>query len=224
MKENKLKDLIEFVGLDYRKEILKMAAVLLVSIICGVALFIFLKQIMLLVIMVIIGLLFVYLMISNYSSRKMHILKERDDELISIINYFRTFINNHNNVYQSFKKLLLYSSDWMKDKLERFISDIDIDKSVKPFIDFANNFEFGIAKNLMLSIYQMVDEGEDNLHLMQFDSLFISLSETHMEELRNKKDKSLSSMTAFPMVATVGITILLSFSIISVVGDLINVI
>lgn len=224
MKENKLKDLIEFVGLDYRKEILKMAAVLLVSIICGAVLFIFLKQIMLLVIMVIIGLLFVYLMISNYSSRKMHILKERDDELISIINYFRTFINNHNNVYQSFKKLLLYSSDWMKDKLERFIGDIDIDKSVKPFIDFANNFEFGIAKNLMLSIYQMVDEGEDNLHLMQFDSLFISLSETHMEELRNKKDKSLSSMTAFPMVATVGITILLSFSIISVVGDLINVI
>lgn len=223
MKENKLKELIEFIGLDYKKEMIKLICILGISLIGGVALFIFLKQILFLIVAVILGAVCDYLLISNYSTKKMKIIKDRDDELISVINYFRTFVSNHNNVYQSFKKLLAYSSDWMKEKLERFIDDIDLDKSVKPFIDFANNFEFGIAKNLMLSIYQMVDEGEDNLHIMQFDSLFATLAENHMDELRTKKEKSLNSMQAFPMIATVGITILLSFSIISVVGDLINV-
>ncbi|MCF0107769.1 MAG: hypothetical protein HUJ59_02015 [Bacilli bacterium] len=224
MKENKLKDLIEFIGLDYKKEIWKIIGIIFLFLTLGVVAYFFLKLIMLPILCCIIAVVAVYLLISSYSSKKNQILKDRDDELISVINYFRTFINNHNNVYQSFKKILIYSSDWMKDKLERFLSDIDSDKSVKPFIDFANNFQFGIAKNLMLSIYQMVDEGEDNLHFMQFDALFLSLTETHMDEMKSKKEKSLNSMQTYPMIATVGITIILSFSIISVVGDLINVI
>lgn len=223
MRENRLKKLIEFIGLDYKKEMLKLLFVSLAFSSAGIVAFIFLKEIIFIPIAVLLAGIFCYLIINSYSNKKAKILHDRDDEFISVINYFQTFVLNKNNVYQSFKKLLDYSSYWMKERIEKFLEDIDIDKSVKPFIDFSNNFQMGIVKNIMLSIYQMVDEGEDQKHLIQFETLFLQLNRQHSEEIRDKKTKSLTALSAFPMVGAMMITLLLSFSIIAVVGEMINV-
>lgn len=223
MKNNSIRSLIEFIGLDFKKEIIKITCAALIPLLLGGVGYYFLKEIMLLPISLVISLIAIYVFISLYKSKKTSILKQRDEEFINLINYFQSFVTNKNNVYQSFKKLVDYSSSWMKAKLERFLNDIDQDKSVKPYIDFANNFQINIAKNIMLSIYQMVDEGEDNKHLYQFVTLFSQLSEKHLDEQKEAKKKSLSVLSAFPMVGAMMITLLLTFSIISVVGEMVNV-
>ena len=223
MKENKFKKLIDFIGLNYKKELLKTALIFAACLMVGITLTIILKNMFFSAIFLIIAVFSLYIQYFFYSSKKENILKERDEEFVTIINYFQTFVTNKNNVYNSFKKTLEYCSEWMRNELGIFLRNIDDDKSVKPYIDFSENFRIKIAKNIMLSIYQMVDEGEDERHLIQFESLFEQLSNKFIEEEKTNKSKSLSSITIFPLIGSVLITIILSISIIGIVEDIVNV-
>lgn len=220
----KLKNRIEFIGLEVKTEIIKMVIFFIIPVIFAVILYFFTKSWLFLLFGISLSFIILYLFLSSYKSKEENILKSRDFEFINVINYFQTFIANGNNVYQSFKKLINYSSDWMKETIQNFLSDVDADKSVKPFIDFAKNFRINFSENIMLSIFQMVDTGETNKQLIHFESLLKDVTRKSKEELKDKKNKTMGMYASFPVVGAAYITILLSISIISVMGELINVI
>ena len=221
---NQLKKTIEFIGLNYKTELIKIIIGNIVVIAATAVGIIFLKM----PIIAIFGLLFVfltnYVFFYIYSSRKMMLVKNRSDEFVHIISYFRIFIKNKNNVYQSFNKLLSYSSEWMKERIETMLRAIDSDKSIKPFVDFADKFEFPIARNVMISIYQMVEEGESIEHLNQFTVLFEQMSQTLNEERKDLKSRSFDIVNYFPIIGSGLITLALTISMLSYVGEMINVI
>ena len=221
--KSSLKDTIEFTGLNYMKEITKIVLVNILFILIGFAVYYFTRN---LVSTVFVGLflsLVDYVIISSYGSKRRKILAEREEEFIVIISYFEVFINNNKNVYQSFKMSLQYCSDWMRDRIEEFIKQIDDDKSIQPFVNFANNFTTPIVGNVMLSIYQMVEQGENENQLTQFTLLFEQLSKSHQQDLIDKKKNSLDSMNSYPLIGAGGITILVTFCVISLLGEMINV-
>lgn len=224
MKQNKLKSLIELVGLNYKKEMIKLVTINVTIIICAVLALLFFRQTFVLVLIISFLVLANYFFLSSYSTRRKILEREHNEEFIALMSYFQTFVTNRNNVYQCFNKLLEFSSYWMKERIERFLTSVDTDKSVKPYVDFASHFSLGIAKNVMLSIYQMIDQGESSTQLMQFSYLFQNMSESHHAELKERKVKSLGSVTAFPLAGAGAIVIILSISIISVVGEMVNVI
>ena len=222
--KNKLKELIEFCGYSYKKEMLLIAIINVTSLLGLVLLYLFLKN-LLFVIIAFLGVIFInYFLLTRYKDKKRSILKDRENELVSIISYFEVYIHNKNNVYQSFNNLIPYCSDWMKERIEELLKDIDLDKSVTPFIKFANNFEQLSAHSLMLSIYQMVDQGENSKQLLQFKTIFDELSKNRQKEMMETKEKGLSNMSIFPLIGAGLITVTLTIAILSILGDLINVI
>ena len=224
MMKNKLKDTIEFVGLSYRKEILKIVLISLALLISAALMLYFLKNIIY-TIMILIALVVVdYMLLTRYNDKKKMLIKARENELITLITYFEVYIRNKNNVYQSFNLLIPYCSSWMKDKIETLLKEIDSDKSVQPFVNFANNFEQLSSHSLLLSIYQMVDQGESSEQLAQFDVIFDEIARNRHKEMKEQKEKSLSNMSTFPLRGAGAITVVLTISIISVLGDLMNVI
>ena len=224
MMKNKLKETIESVGLSYRKEILKIVLINLALLLGTGAIYYFTKNIVY-TIMLLIGLVVVnYMLLSRFSDLKKALIKKHENELITIITYFEVYIRNKNNVYQSFNLLIPYCSSWMKDKVETLLKEIDNDKSVQPFVNFANNFEQLSSHSLLLSIYQMVDQGENSHQLEQFDIIFDELARNRHKEMMEQKEKSLGNMSTFPLVGAGAITVILTISIISVLGDLMNVI
>ena len=224
MMKNKLKETIESVGLSYGKEILKIVLVNLVLLLGTVAIYYFTKNIVY-TIMLLIGLVVVnYMLFSRFGDLKKALIKKHENELITIITYFKVYIRNKNNVYQSFNLLIPYCSSWMKDKVETLLKEIDNDKSVQPFVNFANNFEQLSSHSLLLSIYQMVDQGENSTQLEQFDVIFDELARNRHKEMMEQKEKSLGNMSTFPLIGAGAITVTLTISIISVLGDLMNVI
>ena len=224
MKKNKLKELIDFVGLSYKKEMTMLIIVNAVLFIAAVLIYIFLRNVIYTV-LVIVGIAVVdYFFLSRYGDKKKAILKNRENELIALISYFEVYIKNNSNVYQSFVQLIPYSSDWMKDKIEELLKEIDNDKTVQPFINFANNFQMLSVHSLMLSIYQMVEQGENSEQLTNFSLVFDELSSARNKEIIEKKEKALSNMSTFPLVGAGLITITLTISVLSILGDLINVI
>ena len=160
----------------------------------------------------------------RYSNRKKEIIDSHEDEFVTIISYFQIFIQNNANVYQAFQNTLSYASEWMQEKIQLFLINIDRDKTVKPFVDFAKNFKSAIAHNVMLSIYQMIDEGESGSHMLQFSILFDQLSNSQHKTRLDRKEKSLSGLSSFPLLGAGLITLLITFGIITIMGDMINVI
>ena len=222
--KNNFKETIEFVGLSYKKELLKIIIVNAVFII-GILLLYFLFDYLIYAIVAVIGLLAVdYLLISRYKDKKNLMLKKREDELIAIISYFEIYLQNKNNVYQSFNLLIPFCSPWMKDKIETFLREIDKDKTVQPFVNFANNFKQLASHSLMLSIYQMVDQGETTDQLKQFNVIYDELARNRNKEMIEQKERSLVNMSTFPLAGAGLITVTLTISILSLLGDLINVI
>lgn len=216
-------ELLAFIGANKRIEILKLALINAGIIVSFTLVVVFLKQWMLALVGVMAMAIMNYLIFSSYLSRKREILKDRENELITIIGYFQFFISNSYNVYQAFKSLIPYSSPWMEEQILSLINDIDNDKSVKPFMTFANKFTNKVAGNVMLSIYQMVDEGENNIHMLQFESLFQQLSKDLNEQRIDEKERSMGSISSLPLIGAGAITVLLTFGIVSVMGEMISV-
>ena len=223
MMKNKLKDTIEFVGLSYKKEILKIVLVTLVLLAGAALIFFFLKNIIYTIMLLIATAVVDYMLLTRFNDKKKMLIKARENELITLITYFEVYIKNKNNVYQSFNLLIPYCSSWMKDKIETLLKEIDSDKSVQPFVNLANNFVQLSSHSLLLSIYQMVDQGESSEQLAQFDVIFDEIARNRHKEMKEQKEKSLSNMSTFPLIGAGAITVTLTISIISVLGDLMNV-
>ena len=221
---NPLKRDIEFIGLTYKKELVKIIIINTISVLLAALAFIFTKTAMVLIV----GLLAIfginYFIYFTYSGRKAQLIKDRADEFVHIISYFRIFIKNKNNVYQSFNKLMSYASDWMKDKIEIMLNAIDSDKSIKPFTDFADRFDLPIARNVMISIYQMIEQGEVSEQLNQFTILFEQMSQTLNEERKDRKQRSFDIVSFMPIAGAGLVTLALTFSMLTIVGDMANVI
>ena len=224
MSKNKFKNLVEEVGLSYKKEIIKILIINIVLIGGSVAIYFFLQSLIYAILLFAGTIILDYFLLTRYNDMKKSILKSHENELIAIISYFEVYIQNNNNVYQSFNQLIPYCSDWMKDRIETLLNEIDEDKSVQPYINFARNFQQLVTHSLMLSIYQMVDQGEGSAQLQEFSVIFDSLSKTRQKELNDQKEKELGGMSIFPLIGAGLITVILTVSILTIIGELIYVI
>ena len=218
------KERLSALGLSYKREI---GVLITLNILC-VALLVFayfiLKQLLIVLVGVLVLGIINFLYLSRYSQMERKIEKDHVDELIALLTYFEIYISNKNNVYTSLKMLIPFSSPFMEEALTTLLNQIDKDKSVEPFVAFSNKFSNKIIESLMLSIYQMVDNGEDTRQFIEFDNLFSNVSREFHNSLIEEKSKSLEVMNSFPLFGAGAIVIVLTLSILSVVGEMINVI
>lgn len=219
-----LKDRITALGLSYQKEMTILFSLVILTVGLAFLSFLLLKEIYISIFIALGGIVAIYLFITRYSSIERKNEKEHVDQLISLLSYFEIFVSNGNNVYTSFKMLLPYADEFLYDAISSMLAQIDVDKTIGPYINFATKFNNRIIESLMLSIYQMVDNGENAIELSEFDLLFKTIKEKHFDELIDSKIKGLDFFNAFPLIGAAAITIVLSVCIVSVIGDYINVI
>lgn len=219
-----LKERIELLGLNYTREMIIVIGIIVLFFLGGAAIVLFLHEIYIGIGVAIVGIAAAFFYLTRYSSLEKRKEKEHVDELISLLSYFEIFISNKNNVYTSFRMLLPYCSVFMEDAISTMLNQIDTDKTVGPYIKFAAKFNNHIIESLMLSIYQMVDNGENIGQFSEFDLLFANIRNKYQEDLVDSKKKSLDTLNSFPLIGAGFITITLSISVISIIGDYINVI
>ena len=222
--KNSFKNKIELLSLSYVKEMTILLIVDLLIIGIGVVSYLYLKEIVIVIIAAILIAVFTYLYLNRYTLLLEQKERELMEELISLISYFELFLSNGNTVYSSLSMLTPYASPQMDEHLNNLLKDIDNDKSVTPFIDFSKKFKGEVVEPLMLSIYQMIDNGGQGDNFLEFDTMFSSISKEYKTSKIDRHKKKLESLTNWPLFASGFITIALSISIIAVIGDYINVI
>lgn len=218
-----LKTRLTLLGLSYQKEVAILLINPMIFAIGGFAIYFFFKEIIAGVGIAIAGLVLDYLYFSRYSKLEKEMEREHINEFISLMSYFEAFISNGNNVYNSFKMLIPYSSPYMDDVINSLLIQIDMDKSVGPYITFASKFNSHVIESLMLSIYQMIDSGESTNQFTEFEFLFSNIKNSYSESLIEEKKKSLDSLNSFPLIGAGFLTITLSICIVSLIGGYINV-
>ncbi|MCD8203617.1 MAG: hypothetical protein LUB56_00610 [Coprobacillus sp.] len=176
-----------------------------------------------LIIFVLILAIFDYWLYSSRAGKKQSQEELHSEEFVSLLTYIQIYIVNGINVYQSFQLSEAYLSDWMRDKVDRLLSDIDQDKTVEPFLNFASNFTEQHYEDILIVLYQMVDQGNESTYMSKFLTLFTKLNEDSRNASFEKNQRIINSASSFPMIGTAVFTICLTFGIISMLGDMMSV-
>ena len=133
------------------------------------------------------ALVFTIFFLNRYDAKLNKIQENNLLEFSELFSFFRIYVKNGYNVYNAIKEITNFANENLRQMLEKLLEEIDEDKSVKPFVKFARNFNEIIIEELMISIYQMIDDGEQSNYLVQFEFIFDKFSESLSQKQLRKK-------------------------------------
>lgn len=145
-----------------------------------------------------------------------------ESEFVHIFAYFSIFIDNGFPVYPALEEIKKYASPSMSEHMEKLISGIDEDKTVKPYLAFSENFPSLEIRQVMIAIFKMAEEGGGEAYIRQFQTIFASLASQKRKDQLTKVKSRLESLCFLPLIDS-GVTMgLVVIGIVIVIGDLIN--
>ena len=219
---NKLKERLIRLNISFRKELIRYIIISVVLIIIFTVVTLLTKIYYLFIVMALVLLGFSYLYISRYKSIED---KRKQNDLLEFVNlfaFFRIYLKNGLNVYSALKEMINFANPNLKELLQKLIDEIDENKTVEPFIKFAKYFNNLLVEEMMVSVYQIIDDGSDSNHLIQFELIYDKFSETLQKERMNAKDKSLANITVSALVGSAYLITVITIGIISILGDMMN--
>ncbi len=140
------------------------------------------------------------------------------DQFVESFTYFSIYIGDGYNVYRALEETAAISKEEVKPAFEELLRQIDKDKSLRPYLDFAAKFPSLSVKEVMLSVYQMVDEGGMS-YLASFQRLFGSFSkERHAVQVERNR-KKLGGLQVLPLIGSAITMLTLLAALLSILGD-----
>ena len=94
-----------------------------------------------------------------------------------------------NNIYVSLNKLLDFTDDPIKKYLQELIDEIDKDKSVTPYINFANKMEFIEAYQVMIMLYTFSEKSMSKNHLKSLENMIFQLYNNEIDDVIESKKR-----------------------------------
>lgn len=218
----KLRERVNNLHISFNKEIVRFVIITVILIIGFIVATVLSKTYPLLIIMMIVLILFSYLYFSRYKT--MEKKNKRDDllEFVNLFTFFRIYLKNGYGVYSALKEIANFANSSLRENLITLINEIDNDKSITPFINFAHKFDELLIEEMMVSIYQMIDDGSSSNYLVQFELIFDKFSETLHKEQIELKDHRLANLTASSLIGSAYLIILITIGVITLIGDMLN--
>lgn len=216
----KLKERIKNLNLDYKKEISKIFILNLLLIILLVGIIVFYFNLLYIVVISSAFLILNYLYFMRYSKLEIEQKERQIDEFIELFSYFRIYLSNNQNVYMALKAIKEFSSFETANRLDNLLSGIDEDKSIAPFIEFSSYYNNKTIDEVMISLYEMINEGNELLYINQFVRLFEEFKNRRNEDRKIKRYKSFDFLTILALVGSGVIMIILVFGVIGLLGDM----
>ena len=217
-----LKEKMLILGLNPKKEFTILSIFDLVLLVAAVVLYIVFKEVFYLAVCIGVAFIFDLLFLSRYSKQINARNSQNLQEFATLFGYFRIYIHNGFSVYSALKELVNFANDDLKKMLQELIDEIDVDKTVQPFIKFGKRFNEIIVEEMMISIYQLIDDGETSSYLVQFELIFDKFSDLLYENYLRSKDKKLGTLSSAPLIGSSFLIVVLTIGILGVIGEVVN--
>ncbi len=217
-----LRQKIESLSLNFAKEMTILAIINIVLLALFIGLFFINISIVLNIGVLIVIVIFNIFYLNRYNGMILEKEKKLDHEFIEIFSYLRIYLYNQETVYTSLKNIKEFASSKMKERLDQLLADIDEDKTVQPFISFARLFQNKVIEEVMISLYEMVNSGNKDIYLNQFVKVFEDFKTRNEEEAEEKRYRKFDTLNMLSVVGSGYIMIVLSLTIISLLGEATN--
>ena len=218
----KLRQKMISLGLNPKREITILIIVDVVLILAAIGLLLFLKDIIYPAICGGIALIFDLLYLTRYTKLLSNKNTENLQQFAVLFGYFRIYIHNGYSVYSALKEIKSFANSDLRNSLSQLLREIDEDKSVKPFVKFATQFNEIIIEEMMVSIYQMIDDGETSDYLLQFEMIFDKFSDLLYDRYLKSKNSKLGAISSTALIGSCFLVIVLTIGVIGVIGDMIS--
>ena len=186
--EDDLKVLLGWLGIDYKKAIKNRVRKTIVLFLLVVVLGFLLKNVYIIFSSLLVSIIYYklqYYFIKNERNKTVDLKRKMFPSFIKkLLILLRT-----NNIYISLNKLLEFTDDPIKKHLKELISDIDNDKSIEPYIKFANNMEFIEVYQVMIMLYTFFEKSMSETHLISLENMITQLYENEVEDVIESKKR-----------------------------------
>ena len=160
--------------------------------------------------------------ISSKSSRQSKEKEEDEEQFVTLFSYFSIYIQDGFNVYNAFEEVLPYAKGRVKNNLEGMLMQISRDKTLLPYLSFASNFVSLEIREVMLAIYQMVDQGSSGVYLVQFQRLFSKLSDQKRVLRERKHIERLDGLSFLPLLGAGFTMLMLMLALMEIMGGMLD--
>ena len=143
-----------------------------------------------------------------------------EKEFVHIFSYFKIFVGNGRPVYNAIEDCIRYASPDMSDLLTKLLEEIDKDKSVKPYLNFASHFKSLEIRQVMISIYKMGNEGGSSTYIEQFQSVFSAIASEKRKYELSKFESTLNNNNFLPLADSALTMGLIIVAIVVIMGSL----
>lgn len=157
----------------------------------------------------------------NKTNKKRNSLQNLN-EFINVFTYFKIYIKNGLTVYDSLLEIRQYSTPWMYQQIEVLILEIDNDKTILPYMNFAKKFNNNIVEEIMITIFQMVDDGTNYNYVNSFTYIFDEFKKNIETNNVEKFNRSLISKTNLCLVGSAIFTLAIMIGVIGMLGATLN--
>lgn len=218
----KLSEKMRALGLDKRREYLFMAVGVVLINAIGFAYYLLKGQDVAVYLSLGASAMFLLYYLTRYGRLLEEKRQKAADQFVESFTYFSIYIRNGYNVYRALEECANLAKEEVAPHFRKLLSDMDGDKSLTPFLSFSANFDSLEIKQVMLSVYQMIDEGGGESHIGQFSSLFDKFAEQRHQIERHSYRDSLERLSVLPLIGS-GITMIaLAAAMLEIMGGLYN--
>ena len=211
-------------GLSKAKEYLFYAVGLIVIIALAFGIYIWKGFGVMLIIPAVGLILYTYLYFGRYGRAIRTKKATETEEFIRLFTFFGIYVNNGYNVYHALESIVPFAGSTLKERLECLLRDIEEDKTVTPFIHFASFFPDMKIKEVMVSIYAMIEEGGGGAYIARFQHIFGKLSDDKHLRAKEKRVESLQNLSFLPLLGSGIAMLMLTVALMEIMGSLMNVV
>lgn len=215
-----LKNKIENLGYIYKNELILMAVPSLIFIVLGIGLAIIFKSLIFALALIGVSLIYLFSFYYKYSKKEQTLNNKLIDSFISYFGFFRIYIANGDSVYLALNKTLEFAPNNIKPYIEGLISEIDKDKTITPFIRFAGYFKMKLIEDIMISIYEMIENGNNLNYINQFTSIFENFKIRVNKSNSERRFAKFDSFITTSLVGSGAVMIILVYGIINLIGEI----
>lgn len=188
--EEDLKDILGWLGINYKKAMKNRIILSCFFTFLVIFLGVYFKSVYILISSIFIG-------IGYYKYQYLSIKNKRKNLIAIKRRMFPAFVKKililirTNNVYTSLVKMIDYTDDPIQKNLIELVEEIKVDKSIKPFTNFADKMEFDEAYQIMAMLYTFQEHAMSRSNLVSLESFISHLYDNEIDEVVEGKKRLL---------------------------------
>ncbi len=169
------------------------------------------------------SIIFFVFMVVSYQHRLRSLRnKDRLSSIVYFLSRVRHFLNNDSTIYYALTEANKLSSPIIQEDIKELIDGISQDKSVMPFIKFAQAFNSNLIEEIIIQLYQYENNSSQKNTFNNFFHLFSQFQEIETNERFEHLEQSYVTVSFLPMLGGGLLILTLALGVMASIGEIIN--